>query len=242
MTFYPNFNSFRNMKLNFLLLISLLLVNISFQNSVQCDGKTIDQCTKCDTGEKSDTCSVCEDGTFLFFHNLFCLPCNDSMYGQEGCGGKCDGTNFLIHRNVSCEEGGCDDGYYRTYEGKCVACGKYNPNCTKCSYEIPENETIGQFKCLECDSDEFIIDQFGRCNNCTMDLCNKCVFDENKTKVICEECAEGTELNINGECDYCYNTYENFKECYVCEKIDKPFNCTCDYGYIENPLDPDSPL
>jgi len=241
MTFYPNFNSFRNMKLNFLLLISLLLVNISFQNSVQCDGKTIDQCTKCDTGEKSDTCSVCEDGTFLFFHNLFCLPCNDSMYGQEGCGGNCDGTNFLIYRNVSCEKGGCDDGYYRTYEGKCVACGKYNPNCTKCSYEIPENETIGQFKCLECDSDEFIIDQFGRCNNCTMDLCNKCVFDENKTKVICEECAEGTELNINGECDYCYNTYKNFKECYVCEKIDKPFNCTCNYGYIENPLDPDSP-
>lgn len=68
-----------------LLLLSLSLLNISYQNSIECDGNIIEQCTKCDTGENSNKCSICEDGTFPFFHNLLCLPCNHSEYGISGC-------------------------------------------------------------------------------------------------------------------------------------------------------------
>ena len=121
------------MKTSLFLLISLLLVNVSFQNSVQCDGETIDKCTACNIGENSDSCSACEDGTFLFFHNLVCLPCNNSLYGQVGCGGKCNGTNFTETREIACEEGGCIDGYYRSYNGICYPCSTMFPNCTKCT-------------------------------------------------------------------------------------------------------------
>ena len=54
-----------------LLLLSLSLLSISYQNSIECDGNIIEQCTKCDTGENSNKCSICEDGTFPFFHNYY---------------------------------------------------------------------------------------------------------------------------------------------------------------------------
>ena len=231
------FNSYQNMKFSLFLLISLLLVNVSFQNSVQCDGETIDKCTACNTGENSDTCSACEDGTFLFFHNLVCLPCNNSIYGQPGCGGKCNGTNFTEYRKISCEEGGCIEGYYRSYDGICYPCNYSSPHCSKCSYY--RNETHSEFKCLECESDDFIFDQYGRCNNCTMDNCEKCKFNENRTKTICEQCKDGFSINKNGQCDQCYNEtgYHN-KICYECNNDREPIQCWCLEGYYENPENP----
>ena len=232
------------MKYNFFLLISLLLVNVSIQNSVKCDGETIDKCTACNTGENSGSCSACEDNTFLFFHNLVCLPCNNSIYGQVGCGRKCNGTNFIKTRQISCEEGGCIDGYYRTDYGTCRTCSSISPYCSKCSYEIPENKTYYEFKCLECESDEYIIDQYGKCNNCTMVYCEKCEFDEKKTKTICKKCIEGYDKNKYGECAICSNDTFSFsylnKICYKCDNIGEPEYCWCKKGYYEDPENPDS--
>ena len=41
---------------------------------------------------------------------------------------------------IYCEEDGCIDGYYRTNKGQCIECSSYDPHCSKCSYEIQENE------------------------------------------------------------------------------------------------------
>ena len=232
------------MKFNLLLLISLLLVNVSKENSVQCDGETIDKCTKCNSGDNSDSCAACEDKTFLFFHNLVCLPCNNSLYGQIGCGGKCNGTNFTKYGKIECEEGGCIDGYYRTEFGYCNNCSSRSPHCSKCSYEIPENGTYYEFKCLKCESDEYILDQYGNCNNCTMDFCEKCKFAENRTKTVCEKCKDGYDINKYGECDHCYNdTYTYYsmnKICYQCNHVSEPEYCWCEEGYYENPENPSS--
>jgi len=224
------------MKYSLYLLISLLLVNFSFQNSVQCDGETIDKCTACNTGENSNSCSACEDKTFLFFHNLVCLPCNDSLYGQPGCGGKCNGKHFAEYGRISCEEGGCIEGYYRSNEGICEPCISRDYHCSKCSYY--ENETYQEFKCLECESDEYIIDQYGRCNNCTMNNCEKCKFNEDRTKTICEQCKDGFNINKKGECDKCYNeTDDSNRICYGCDNDNELIQCWCLEGYYENPKD-----
>ena len=234
MKFFKSIISYQNMKYNLFLLLSLLLVNVSFQNSVQCDGETIDKCTACNTGENSDSCSACEDKTFLFFHNLVCLPCNDSLYGQPGCGGKCNGTNFTEYGRISCEEGGCIEGYYRSYIGICRLCNSSYPHCSKCSYYQNEG-----FKCLECESDEYIIDQYGRCNNCTMNNCKKCKFDDDRTKTICEQCEDGFNINKKGECDKCYNeTDYSDRICYGCDDDYEPTQCWCLEGYYENPERP----
>ena len=98
------------------------------------------------------------------------------------------------------------------------------------------------FKCLQCDSEEFIVDQYGKCNNCTLDNCKVCKFNEDRTRPICEECSEGLKININGECDYCqdYPHYEQNKNCLKCDKIYEVINCTCLPGFVENQNKPNS--
>ena len=61
---------------------------------------------------KGDTCIECKSKYFLFFNNLLCLACDDKIYGQVGCGGNCDSSNYIVTRNVFCEENGCKEGYY----------------------------------------------------------------------------------------------------------------------------------
>ena len=220
------FNSYQNMKFSLFLLISLLLVNVSFQNSVQCDGETIDKCTACNIGENSDSCSACEDGTFLFFHNLVCLPCNNSLYGQVGCGGKCNGTNFTETREIACEEGGCIDGYYRSYNGICYPCSTMFPNCTKCTFYY--KNTFFEYKCLEWED-----------GNCFMDSCEICKFNSDEKKEVCEKCMEGFDINKKGKCDRCYNETNYYDRiCYKCDTDDEPIQCWCLEGYYENPEDP----
>ena len=95
------------MKYTFLLL--LLLSNFAFisDSESKCDDNIISHCSKCNTGEDSDTCATCDDKYFPFLSDLICLPCNDSLYGQIGCAGKCDGSDFMNDHFVSCEKGTC---------------------------------------------------------------------------------------------------------------------------------------
>ena len=101
------------------ILFVLCLLNFAFtaKEVVECDGKIINHCKKCNSGENSDTCALCEDKYFSFFNDLLCLPCNDSTYGQIGCEGNCNGTDYINSRFISCEKGGCKEGYFNI-EGK----------------------------------------------------------------------------------------------------------------------------
>ena len=120
-----------------LLLVFFLFNQISIYQDSICDGKAINHCTKCNSGENSDSCAICENKYFPFFNNLLCLPCNDSIYGQIGCEGNCDGSNYIKTRNVFCEEGGCKVGFYNL-NGICRNCSEGSPGCLKCIYEVQE--------------------------------------------------------------------------------------------------------
>ena len=88
------------MEHNFLLM--LFLSNLIFISSseIECDGTIIEHCSKCSTSDDSDACAICDDYYFPFFSDLFCLPCNDSIYGQTACEGKCNITNYITTRFV----------------------------------------------------------------------------------------------------------------------------------------------
>ena len=101
---------------------------------------------------------------FPFLGNYFCLACNDSTFGQKGCIGNCDGTNFTTNKYAYCEEDGCAEGYVNI-DGTCVNCNVYLTGCTKCVREVNENKTDESFRCLECESNEYNL-SMGFCLHC----------------------------------------------------------------------------
>ena len=76
------------MKVALLLILNLFNSLLNSSQALKCHEETIDHCTKCDTGENSDSCSSCESKYFLFFNNLLCLPCDNPEFGQIGCKGN----------------------------------------------------------------------------------------------------------------------------------------------------------
>ena len=76
----------------FLLLFIILILRI------KCFSHTIKNCEKLD--ENKNQCTKCKDNHFLFFHNVYCLPCDDKNYGQVGCGGNCNSSEFENDRFV----------------------------------------------------------------------------------------------------------------------------------------------
>ena len=85
---------------NILLLYYILSLIICKSNALKCGEEEIDNCLQCGTGEASNTCLKCKDKHFLFFNNMFCIPCDDPTYGQIGCGGNCDSSHYNQFRNV----------------------------------------------------------------------------------------------------------------------------------------------
>ena len=172
------------------ILMLLLLSNLLFlsNEATTCKGETIDQCITCDTGEDSDSCSKCEPGYFPFLGNYFCLACNDSTFGQKGCIGNCDGTNFTTNKYAYCEEDGCAEGY-AYHDGVCYNCAQKITGCSKCIYKVSEYLTYGNFTCLECRSNQFKL-QYDECEPCEMDGCDLCHYNENYTEKICDKCDE----------------------------------------------------
>ena len=56
-----------------------------------------------------------------------------------------------------------------------------------------------------------------------MNNCEKCKFDDDRTKTICEQCEDGFNINKNGECDKCYNeTDYSDRICYGCDNDNEP--------------------
>ena len=168
------------MEAKFLLLLILFNFLLNPSHSLKCAEETIDHCNKCDTGENSDSCSICEDKYFQFFNNLLCLPCNDSTYGQIGCIGKCSGTNYIETRNVLCEEDGCKEGYYYM-NGICTKCSIGSKGCSTCTME-----NKGSFVCKEC-LNNYRLTEEGVCKKCSFPNCENCFFNKsNEEKVECD--------------------------------------------------------
>ena len=217
-----------------LLLVFLLFNHIATsQDSAICDGKTINHCTKCNSGENSDGCAICENKYFPFFNNLLCLPCNDSIYGQIGCEGNCDGSNYVKTRNAFCEEGGCKEGFYNL-NGICRNCSEGSPGCLKCTYEVQEGQTKEDFICHKCINNEYRLTEFGTCEHCKMRYCKICHYNENYTVSVCDKCDDGYYISSNGECKDCSNIYISGGKCDICSDNKTDYNsrkCWCDNGY-----------
>ena len=221
------------MKERIIILFSLLNFIFVSPEYLECGDENIDNCIKCDEGKNSDTCSKCQPNHFLFFNNLLCLPCDDEIYGQVGCGGNCDGKRYNETGFAFCEENGCKEGYYNL-NGICFSCLDVSPNCKKCSVEIGENETE-IFKCEECISKEFkISEEFGICERCNMEYCLKCHFTEDYSNTECDECIENYYLNSEKKCKPCKIVNITNGECIVCSDNNTDYSsgpCWCNKYY-----------
>ena len=212
---------------------SLLLISLFIkQNSLQCGETFIDNCKECGKGEEFNSCGICEPGYFPLLENLFCFPCDDLQYGQEGCKGECDGSNFYSSGFVTCIE--CKEGYYNS-EGKCLRCDFESSGCLSCSYEKEKDSDDKKFKCQKClNNVEYRIYDNSKCVKCNqiLDNCDKCHFVENEdNNAICEECFDGFYLNEDGECIECENISIDGKHCYKCSSSLNPDYCWCNPEY-----------
>ena len=215
------------MKINFLLILVLLISLSNSNQSSKCAEETIDHCTQCGTGENSDSCSTCENNYFQFFNNLLCLSCNDPTYGQIGCEGNCNNTYFRKNLQPFCEK--CKEGYFYI-NGNCTSCSKVFQGCSKCDYE--RNQDKENFTCIKCLNNEYTLTDEGFCEKCSFPNCDICHY--NNGKVECYKCNEGYYKNSAGDCLECY--YHNIEGgyCKVCSDNDNNIdydNCNCYYGY-----------
>ena len=215
----------------FILLIQLIILN--------CFEQAVENCAKFDE-INHDRCAKCEDNHFLFYNNLYCLPCDDVNYGQIGCGGNCDSSKYENDRFVYCNKNECKEGYYNL-EGICFSCNKGSPGCKKCNVtEKIENGLVDyNYICEECLDNEYRLNKFGTCEKCKMDHCLKCQFTDDYTNKVCLECESDYYLSSNKTCNRCHHDiYNGGGYCTVCSDNQTDLlsaeNCYCYSDYFLN--------
>lgn len=215
----------------FCLLVLLFLNQIAFSfedDDAICNGKLIKNCKQCNSDKNG--CAVCNEHFFPFFDE--CYKCDDEIYGQIGCGGNCDGTNYKKNGVPLCEKGGCKEGYYNL-NGICFECDVGSPGCSNCTYEVQETGTEGNFICLGCKSNEYKLTEKGTCQKCKFENCDVCHYNENDD-VECDNCTYFYYKNSEGKCKQCrYIINKDGRECKVCSDDDKDYDedsCGCPYG------------
>jgi len=216
--------------------ILLLFYIFSFFNisyTLKCGEEDIENCLECGSGDKANECIKCKDKYFLFFNNLYCIPCNDSLYGQIGCEGNCDATNYLETRNVFCYEDGCKEGFYNL-NGICFNCTEGSPGCKICSYTVNQKNEH-QYHCSECLNNKYKLNSQGNCKKCDINYCKKCHYDLYNNQV-CDQCNEGYYLGSNKT--YCKNCKAPIKInngiCTICsdnKDVYESSSCFCDLFY-----------
>ena len=216
-------------------IILTLALNSVFitKEDIKCNENTIKNCRKCKTGENSDSCEVCDDKYFPFFSDLFCLPCNDLTYGQIGCEGNCDGTNYTKTRFPLCEINGCKEGYYNL-NGICESCNISSPGWKICTYEVQEDKSRGNFVCHECINSEYRLSD-GKCEHCNIANCEICHY-KNNSKAMCDKCFEEFYLDLNGECSKCIRNLIYGGECLICSGNETEYDsleCYCHQNYAK---------
>ena len=190
-------------KLSILILCSILSLFYSKSNFLKCGEEEIENCVKCGTGDKANTCIECKEKHFLFFNNLYCIPCNDPLYGNIGCEGSCDATNYLNDRNIMCDK--CKEGFYNL-NGICFNCTYGSPGCKSCTVEINGNNEA-EYICTECLNNEYMLDSDGRCYHCGPIYCKKCHYESDYNSV-CDECYDGFYLDNYNYCQKCNGPVE----------------------------------
>ena len=164
---------------------------------LNCLPQIINNCEQMDIN--TNTCAKCQDKYFPLFNNLFCIPCDDKDYGQIGCKGNCDSSNFENERIVSCAQNECKEGYYGI-NGFCLNCGIGSPGCKKCyATEINIDGRLDyEYTCEECLSDEDKMDEFGRCEKCQIDHCLECIFNNSNQE--CLKCEPDYYISSDKTC------------------------------------------
>ena len=189
-----------------LLLYFILFLNLfgNYENK----NITIINCEEVEIKDDQETCVKCKDKHFLFFNNLYCLPCDDENYGQIGCGGNCDSSRFQQDKIVYCNPNECKENYYNL-NGICFNCSIGSPGCKTCN--VSETLINGQkdysYKCQECLSKEYKLNEFGTCQKCSMEHCKKCHYNNSLINE-CEECDNGYYLSSNKTCQKCHQYVE----------------------------------
>ena len=167
-----------------ILQIFFIVVFLNHLKYFDCMDVTIQNCESFGKEEDQNICLKCKDKYFLFFNNLYCFACNDSYYGQIGCGGNCDSSRYQQDRLVYCNPNECKEGYYYL-NGICFNCSIGSPGCKKCNVtETNINTQIDySYKCQECQSNEYKLDEFSTCQKCYMRHCQKCHYTDNYSKI-----------------------------------------------------------
>ena len=212
----------------FRFLILVLSISLIFLNSEakQCGDEQINNCKTCGKLEGFDICETCEDNYFLVMDNLLCLACNDSLYGQVGCKGNCDASDYKTTSHVLCDE--CKEGYYKV-NGICTSCNMGSPGCKECTYE----STSEGFKCQECLSNEYKLENY-KCKKCEVSKCSKCHFEGEDQHEVCDICQGGYYLNSEKICSSCYYIDIDGGSCKICSDDVTDYNsgyCYCASGY-----------
>ena len=231
------------MRPSLLILLSLLICfNISLAQ-IECSGNPIQHCTKCGSGNKTDSCSLCEDKYFPILGGKLCIPCNDPIFGSVGCEGKCSPNlnyiqefkSHIIPKFSFCEEKGCKEGTFNK-NGTCRNCSDYNQGCSKCTFSYENNNE--KFACLECktyDDYTYFLLNNGFCNECYMDNCDMCHYlNDDPLEKECEKCEYEYYKDENGTCQPCYIDISG-GSCSLCDDmgvkkdIYDENTCVCDY-------------
>ena len=220
--------------MNIVILFSILKLILSFDVVAYCGDEKIDNCIECGTGENKNSCKKCRDKYFLFMNNLLCIPCDDPIYGQIGCGGNCDGSRYNVTKFAFCNERQCKEGFYNL-NGLCFNCAEGSPGCSQCYMEEIENdETV--YKCEKCLANFKYSEKYGTCEKCSIDNCRKCHFNYNYSKTECDECYSGYFIDFDKKCKACKKKYLNYGYCYICSDNETDYsalNCYCSYNYLE---------
>ena len=216
-----------------ILLFFLSIFPIIKSDHKQCGEEQIENCKNCDINGDSNSCELCENSHFPLLENLLCLSCDDPIYGQIGCKGECDASDYSHSGFAYCSE--CKDGFYNL-EGICHNCSIGSDFCSNCTYE-PEVEGGSKiFKCTKCLNDEeYILNEHHYCTSCNSLLrnCKKCHFiNPSISQPICDECYSGYYLDSNGNCQECGYTYITGGRYYSCGKI--YYYCDSGYIHVEN--------
>ena len=214
------------------LIIFLLILKLSMikANSIKCGDKEIDNCKVCGQGEESESCATCEVEHFPVLDNLLCFACDDSIYGQVGCKGECDSSEYSKSGFAYCQE--CKEGYYNL-EGICYKCEIGSPGCISCTYSEKEVIESKRFKCQKClNNEEYRIDDNFRCEKCDelLSHCKKCHYSEGQPQ--CDECESDYFVNSEKTCSACYYQSISGGECHICSSDLMPDFCRCSSNYF----------
>ena len=183
-------------------------------------------CLECDnnTTEKKFKCNRCIDNTFFINKEGYCQKLSYDEYPEISVGCILPINNYTIYlENKKCFS--CKNGFFKTREEKCIYCkARKNggPKCDECQYIKENGIETKRINCKACNESVNMLSPIGkRCYRCEDEVgpgCEKCKFEEETERVICEKCEEGYELNNEWYCTKKYSYDKKIPNCLIYEE------------------------